>query len=143
MVAPQKKGNRHMEIAGGPDYLLRAELRECEEHIWEALVSGDQRADDEALAESFLGVYSDGFSGKSDHVRQLTDGPTIKSYKLSDLRVRKLGNDHAVLSYRAAFCRRTRTDPEEMYVSSIWQRAGEGWINIFSQDTPHIPHQNP
>jgi hypothetical protein len=120
------------------DSKLLAELRLCEIGVWEALVRGDAQADDAALDDKFLGVYSDGFSGKIDHVQQLANGPTVAAYELSDLRVLPLGKDHAVLSYRALFLRRRHTAPEAMYVSSIWQRTKQGWINVFSQDTPAI-----
>ncbi len=117
---------------------LLAELELCETNVWEALVQGNMQADDKALHEEFLGVYSDGFAGKTEHVQQLAGGPTVESYELSDLRVLSLGADHAVLSYRADFLRKKLTVPEVMYVSSIWRRQIECWINVFSQDTPAI-----
>ena len=115
---------------------LLQELEVCETAVWDALVRGDMKTDEAALDDGFLGVYSDGFAEKMDHVQQLADGPTITSYQLSDLRVLSLGNDHAVLSYRAEFLRSQKTESEAMYVSSIWRRSETGWINVFSQDTP-------
>lgn len=115
---------------------MLAELRACEIEVWEALAKGDVQADEAALADGFLGVYPDGFAEKSDHVKQLSQGPTVKSYDLSDFRVMSLGPTHAVLAYRAHFLRTDRTVPEVMYVSSIWRRTGESWISVFSQDTP-------
>lgn len=44
-----------------------------------------------------------------------------------------------MISYRAQFRRIARSQDETMYVSSIWQRNGSGWTNIFSQDTPAQP----
>ena len=120
------------------DDKLLIELRLCETRVWEALVCGDRQADEAALDDGFLGVYSDGFAGKADHVQQLAHGPTMKSFELSDQRVMPLGDDHAVLSYRAEFQRMNCTEPEAMYVSSIWRRSKQGWINIFSQDTPAL-----
>ena len=114
---------------------LLAELTTCETAVWEALVSGDKDADAAALQDGFLGVYSDGFATKSDHVRQLDDGPTVQSFTLSDCRVMPLGHDHAVFSYRAEFVRTGKDQTEAMYISSIWQRTEDGWINVFSQDT--------
>ncbi len=84
---------------------LVAELKRCETRIWEALVQGDKIADSEALDIDFLGVYSDGFAGKADHVQQLENGPTIESFEFSHCRALPLGQDHAVLSYRADFLR--------------------------------------
>ena len=113
-------------------------LKACETRVWDALVSGDGQADDAALDPDFLGVYSDGFSGKSDHVGQLDNGPTIRSYTLSDLRVIPLSDGLAMLSYRADYQRLTRSEPEAMYVSSIWKRNDTSWVNLFSQDTPAV-----
>ena len=112
-----------------------------ETDVWEALVSGDSSKDAEALTEDFLGVYPDGFAGKSDHVGQLSDGATVATYELSEQRLLPLGGDHALLAYKAVYTRtsspdRPNPDPETMYVSSIWMRVKDGWQNVFSQDTP-------
>ncbi len=107
--------------------------------MWNALVEGDQAADAAALDATFLGVYADGFAGKADHVGQLADGPTVRHFALSEITVRPLGQDHALIAYRAEFARVSSDTTEVMFVSSIWQRAGAGWVNIFSQDTPVCP----
>ena len=123
-------GNEHVE--------LLAEIETCETRVWEAMVQGDKSADAAALHADFLGVYSDGFAVKADHVQQLEDGPTIESFELSDCRVLPLGLNYAVFSYKADFLKKAKTAPEAMYVSSIWQRTDGGWVNVFSQDTPAI-----
>lgn len=115
---------------------LLAELTACETGVWDALVAGDMAADAAALDDGFLGVYPDGFSGKAAHAEQLAGGPTVVRYQLSDLRVMPLGPDHAVLCYLANYLRPGQSEPDAMYVSSIWKRLGAGWINVFSQDTP-------
>lgn len=117
------------------DTSLRDTLLRLERLVWDALRSGDVRADQAALAPDFLGVYPDGFAGRDDHVAQLARGPTIQDYDLADLHARTLGPDFALLSYRATFRRIAGDMSEVMYVSSIWRRDGEAWMNIFSQDT--------
>lgn len=131
-----KGENSGVGLIANKDKDLRRELEQCETKVWDALVAGDMDADAAALHEDFLGVYSSGFSPKADHVNQLKDGPTVKSYNLFELRARPLGNGHALLSYRAEFTRAQCDVSETMYVSSIWQHTAKGWINIFSQDTP-------
>ncbi|MFY1713696.1 nuclear transport factor 2 family protein [Tritonibacter mobilis] len=116
------------------DHLLQ-DLTRCERQVWDALVQGDVAADAELLCESFLGVYGTGFAGKADHTGQLEHGPTVQTYELSQLTARALGPGYAVLSYHARFQRCGRLTAEDMYVSSIWQRTDNGWVNIFSQDT--------
>jgi hypothetical protein len=117
------------------DLSLLEELSGCETAVWLALVDGDAAADMAALDASFLGVYPSGFADKADHAGQLDDGPTVASFTLMDLRVKALGHDHAILSYRARYCRPAQSE-EDMYVSSVWLRKGDGWVNVFSQDTP-------
>ncbi len=107
-----------------------------EKQVWEALVSGDATADAALLSNDFLGVYPDGFAAKADHFGQLAQGATVESYTLGQTKLRQLGPDHALLSYRATFRRVGKELDETMYVSSIWQCIGKSWINIFSQDTP-------
>lgn len=115
---------------------LLDDLLACETGVWEALVKGDAGADAAALAADFLGVYPDGFAGKDAHSGQLSEGPTVVRYELSDARVMVLGSDHALLAYHARYLRVGQDEMEEMYVSSIWRRSGAGWVNVFSQDTP-------
>lgn len=107
-----------------------------EKQVWQALISGDKTADAALLSNDFVGVYPDGFAKKADHTDQLNQGPTVQSYTLDGLRIKRLGADHAVLSYRSRFRRAGKTTDEIMYVSSIWQREGNIWVNILSQDTP-------
>lgn len=114
-------------------------LSQCitlEMQVWEALVSGDGAADAKHLSDGFLGVYPDGFASKADHTGQLDTGPTVQRFEIEDTRIKHLGPDHVLLSYRATFTRTARTKAEVMYVSSIWERTDGTWINIFSQDTP-------
>lgn len=112
---------------------------QLESLVWDALVSGDKAADARLLADNFYGVYSTGFAGKEDHYGQLEFGPTAAEYRLSEARVKMLSPDVALLSYRADWKRVKEgqgSAKETMYVTSIWQRFGESWLNIFSQDTP-------
>ncbi|MFK7835246.1 MAG: DUF4440 domain-containing protein [Sulfitobacter sp.] len=115
---------------------LLAEVVAYETRVWDALVSGDKAADAGHLSDRFLGVYSDGFAGKADHAGQLDNGPTVLSYTLADHKIMAFGENHALLSYRATFRRVGQDRSEMMYVSSVWERMPDGWINVFSQDTP-------
>lgn len=114
-------------------------LLDCETRVWQALVDGDAAADKAALDPDFLGVYSDGFSGRAEHAGQLADGPTVTRFALTQARVLDLAPGCAVLSYFARYRRVGRKADEEMYVSSIWRLQPDGtWCNLFSQDTPAL-----
>lgn len=112
-------------------------LVELETEVWEALVRGDAAADESLLSRDFLGVYPTGFAGRTDHVEQLAGGPTVATYHLSDIRTVPLGDTCALIAYRAVYVRvGDGAMPESMYVSSVWERRGDTWSNVFSQDTP-------
>ena len=112
---------------------------ELETRVWNALMRGDAAADESLLASSFLGVYGSGFASKQEHVRQLENGPTVRSFSIEIPRLIELGPSIAVLSYRALWSRPGNGQLQyksTMYVTSIWQKLGDVWLNVFSQDTP-------
>lgn len=107
-----------------------------EERVWQAQVSGDAAAEREVLPEDFLGVDTGGFNDLERHLAQLSDGPITAQYALSEARLLRLGEDAALLSYRAD-ARSPGAEVEEVfYISSLWQRREGRWWNTFSQDTP-------
>jgi hypothetical protein len=105
-----------------------------ERQVWEALQRGDAAADARLLADKFLGVYDSGFESKGQHVARAAKGPALTHFALEMPRLIRVSADLALLAYKARW-----TDKEEKlraaYISSLWERAGEGWLNIFSQDT--------
>jgi hypothetical protein len=117
------------------------EVVRLETAVWQALVEGDRDADERLLADDFLGVYPTGFGGRGAHVDQLAAGPTVATFDLSDIRALEVGDDAMLIVYRAEFVRTRVGDastsmPESMYVSSLWCRRDDRWVNVFSQDTP-------
>ncbi len=104
--------------------------------VWDALVSGDADADAACLSEDFLGVYPSGFAGRSDHSRQLANGPTVAAYRIADARILTVAPGHVMLAYLAGYRRPGSERDEAMYVSSLWSDRDGGWCNVFSQDTP-------
>ena len=108
----------------------------CEHAVWQALVDGDVEADKSLLMPEFVGVYPTGFAGREDHADQLMAGPSVVRYALSEARLLEVGLDFRLLCYRADYLRVSEIQPEAMFVSSLWQRVGTEWKNLFSQDTP-------
>ena len=115
---------------------LLDDLLAAETAVWQALATGDAAADAALLAPGFLGVYPTGFAGRDDHAGQLAHGPTVAAWRIEDARLLAPVPDLALLAYRAVFRRTGRAEEEMMFVSSLWQRQGGAWINLFSQDTP-------
>lgn len=116
-----------------------------ERRVWRALRTGDQDLDASMLSEDFLGVYPSGFSDRAEHVAQLADGPTVHDFHLSEARLVELAGDTVLLSYRADWRAPVSAGSDQpgparaMYITSIWSRRANGWINTFSQDTPTEP----
>lgn len=107
-----------------------------EEKVWEALAAGDPAADGRMLTGDFLGVYTSGFSDKSGHMSQLEDGPSMADYQLSAAQLRVISADAVLLSYRADYLPAGKSGWEAMFISSLWEKTPDGWLNSFSQDTP-------
>jgi hypothetical protein len=125
-----------------PDTTIRLidieELVGLETAVWQALVEGDPAADARALADDFLGVYPTGYADKAEHCGQLADGPTVRSFELSEPRMLAVSETAMLLAYRAEYVRAgAGAQPESMYVSSLWCRRDGNWVNVFSQDTPN------
>ncbi len=112
------------------------EILACETKVWEALVIGDPAADGATLTADFLGVYTSGFSDRAGHMGQLSDGPSMAEYRLSQAQLIQLGAGRVLLAYHAAYRQPNSADWEAMYISSIWERREGTWLNVFSQDTP-------
>ncbi len=106
-----------------------------ETRVWQALVDGDAKADSALLAPEFLGVYATGFSDRAEHAGQLSGGPTVTRFALSQARFVPLGVGRVLLSYHAQFVRIGAGQGEGMYVSSIWEQRDGAWLNTFSQDS--------
>ena len=111
---------------------------QLESEVWAALASGDALADERLLDKDFMGVYSSGFAGKSEHMAQLASAPTVQSYALSRARITLLCESVVMLSYLAKWTRQradSRAEEEMMFISSIWKQSEGVWRNVFSQDT--------
>ncbi|MGM7697511.1 DUF4440 domain-containing protein [Microbacterium sp. A84] len=109
---------------------------DLESEVWAAQVSGDADADRELLSGDFVGLYPTGFAARADHVEQLSDGPVIASYAITQARLIIVSATAVMLSYRADYQRPGSDRLEAMFVSSLWVQGDGRWRNTFSQDTP-------
>lgn len=122
--------------ASVPGATLEAILR-LEHAVWQAFVDGDSAADANLLHEQFLGVSARGFLDRAGHAGQLSTGPVVARYAISEARLVVLQTDLVLLAYRADCTWAGRPGAQaRMYISSLWRRGPGGWLNVFSQDTP-------
>ena len=122
-----------LEGEAGPTPLETA--TRLEKAVWDAFQRGDAEADRRLLAPDFLGVYLTGRAGRDIHAAQLEGGPVVESYALIGEQVKALGPGLLLLSYRAEFTVPGSGETHRVLVTSIWERRGEGWVNVFSRDT--------
>ena len=111
--------------------------------VWEALKNGDKNANSKLLSDDFLGVYETGLGSKEDHLELLRNGPIISCYEIGSSQLIQLGPEIASLTYSATatFLRNEGKDTQVLlYITSIWARRLNKWVNIFSQDTKGSTH---
>ena len=111
--------------------------------VWEALKSGDKNANSKLLSDDFLGVYETGLGSKEDHLELLRNGPIISCYEIGSSQLIQLGPEIASLTYSATakFLKNEGKDTQVLlYITSIWARRLNKWVNIFSQDTKGSTH---
>ncbi|MFD4007179.1 DUF4440 domain-containing protein [Brachybacterium paraconglomeratum] len=107
-----------------------------EEQVWQAQVTADAAAERELLPPDFLGVDTGGFNDLERHLAQLAEGPITADFALSGAQLLRVGEDAVLLSYRADARAPGEQAAETFFITSLWQRRGDRWWNIFSQDTP-------
>ena len=106
-----------------------------ESKVWDALVAGDADADRELLSEDFVGVYPTGFATRAEHAGELSDGPSMASYTITQARLIEVSATAVLLCYRADYRGADRTEHEAMFISSLWVDRDGRWWNTFSQDS--------
>ena len=120
---------------------LTALIRAQEVQVWEALKNKDKTADRKFLDDHFVGVYRDGFGTAAEHVAQIDDVYQLTGYQLDNVRVFNVSAAAVMIVYRAT-CQATGTwvadCAQPLYISSLWIRHGERWVNVFSQDTSAV-----
>ena len=114
-----------------------------EMQVWEALKTGDKNTNSNLLSDDFLGVYETGLSSKNDHLELLQNGPIILCYKIGPSQLIQLGPETVSLTYSATatFLENDKQNTETLlFITSIWTRRLNKWVNIFSQDTKGSAH---
>jgi hypothetical protein len=114
----------------------QTELIELERQKWEAMRTRDGDAlrrvyDERAIS---IGYGSDGSLG-ARRTPEFVDGIgdlDLRELSLSDFELIPLGDDAAVLTYRAGF-RTGRGLDATVIATSVWRRAADGWRTMFFQ----------
>ena len=95
---------------------------------------------DEALAEDFHDIASDGqLHTKAEIIPMLAD-VKIEDFSLSNFKVLSLSDQCAIVTYRAEIkaSYKGQSFPPKLYLSSVWVRRHGSWQIAFHQATPSL-----
>lgn len=114
------------------------ELLDLEHRGWEALSKSGEAAAafyDEVLADEVLMLFPGGMvMDDRDEIIASMSGPPWESYEITAEWAIPLGEDAAVVAYRAVAVR--QGDQYEALFNSTYVRTGESWKLAFHQQTP-------
>lgn len=116
---------------------FRSEIVSLERKLWDADVMGDSAPYRDLIAPDFEGIkhglrfgsQEEGLAGKEYKLR---------SYTMSDERVRLIRSDIALLTYRCIWSGTfagMQLPDQPFYVASIWANRAGHWKNIFYAET--------
>lgn len=113
-----------------------ATLTALEESLWRPATRGDRAHVEAVFADDF-----DEFGASGRHwTRRESIGMAVGAFEivlpLPDLRMRPLGEDAVLLTYRSVVSRPGEEAPAVANRSSVWQRIDGRWRLRFHQGTP-------
>ena len=117
---------------------LQTALEQREKQGWEAFKNKDKKAFSAIATDDYTAVIADGngerdLTGTLDSMRDIT----INSFTLSDFRMTSIGNDAALLSYKASanYTIGTQTISGKLAVSDIWVKRDGEWRSLHYHET--------
>lgn len=122
-------------------------LLAIEKQGWEAWKNHDDKAMAEILSDKYVGFSSaTGRQSKADNLKAFTTQKCdVKSYSFSDEQMTPIGNDVAILTFKAAqdyTCDGKKGTPET-WSASAYVREGDKWKNVFYNEQPVTTDKSP
>jgi hypothetical protein len=116
-------------------------LLALEKSAYEAWKTKDAKFWDTFLSDKFVGYGSSGKLDKASATKEYTGADCeIKSYALSDEQMRPLGNDAALLTYKATVdgtCSGQKV-PSNSWAAGVYVRDGDKWKGAFHAAAPVV-----
>jgi hypothetical protein len=118
---------------------LKESLVKLEKQSWEAWKNHDGKFFQEFLSDDHVEV---GFGGPTDKATVVSGvaGPlcSVKSYAVDHFELAVLNADTALLTYHAAQDTTCggKPVPSPVWVSSLYVKRGDRWLNVLYQQTP-------
>ncbi|MEP6945283.1 MAG: nuclear transport factor 2 family protein [Acidobacteriota bacterium] len=122
-------------------------LLAIEKQGWEAWKNHDEKATADFLSDKYVGFSSTtGRQSKADNLKSFAAQKCdVKSYSFSDEQMTPIGNDVAVLTFKAAqdyTCDGKKGTPET-WSASAYVRDGDKWKNVFYSEQPIVDAKAP
>lgn len=112
-----------------------------EKSAYQAWKSRDATFWDTFLSNKFVGYGSSGRLDKASAIQEYRGaGCEIKSYDLSDERMKALGNDAALITYKTTVdgtCEGQKV-PANSWAASVYVRDGDQWKGVFHAESPVV-----
>ena len=119
----------------------KAALMALEKSSFEAWKNKDAKFWNRFLSDKFVGYGSDGKLDKASATKEYTGADCdIKSYALSDDKMTPLGNDAALITFKATVdgtCGGQKLPPDSM-AASVFVRDGANWKAAFYAEAPVV-----
>ena len=129
-TAANANANTAKPVAAAPS---KETLMAMEKQAWEAWKNVDSKFFEDFMSDRWVSFAGPAREDKAANIKRLVDSKCdVKSYSMADDQLHMLGNDVAVLSYKAkqdATCAGTKI-PAEVWVSSAYVREGDKWKAI-------------
>ena len=121
-------------------------LMALEKSGWEAWKNRDGKAMEDLLSDKYVGFGANGRTDKAASIKSnSTPNCKINSYSWSDEKVRMIGADVAVLTFKADqdyTCDGKKGDTPTQS-ASVYVREGDKWRNVFYAETKAVPANAP
>jgi len=133
----------HGAIVSAQDDDLQGKLVAIEKQLWEGWKNKDAKPFEENIATDTVAINAQGItSGKAQVIKDITGSDCdVKSFSLSDVKLRRLGKDAAMLTYKAkqdATCGGEKI-PAEVVVSSTYVNENGAWRAASYHESPVAP----
>jgi hypothetical protein len=123
--------------AESSDAAIKEQLIKLEKQSWEAWKNRDGKFFQDFLSDDHAEVGFNGLTNKAEVVAFVgSPACTVKSYKLDHFEMKLLDKNTALLTYWEAQDTLCHSPvPSPCWVSSLYMRRGDRWLNVFYQQT--------